>query len=60
LDFHLGLGARYKDVYHFDKIKPDDEMEMPRHLNAYYINNLDGKYWTISIPLNFKLVRLFN
>lgn len=54
-DFYAGLGLRYKDVSHFDRKNPDDEMEMPRHPNIYYISNLNGKYWTISIPLNFRI-----
>ncbi len=54
-DFYVGLGLRYKDVKHFDRINPNDEMEKPRHPNFYYITNLDGKYWTISIPLNVRI-----
>jgi hypothetical protein len=55
LDFYAGLGVRYKDVAHFDRINMSDEMEMPRHPNIYYASNLDGKYWTVSIPLNFRV-----
>jgi hypothetical protein len=54
-DFYAGLGLRYKDVRHFDRINPNDKMEMPRHPNFYYITNLEGKYWTISIPLNVRI-----
>jgi hypothetical protein len=54
-DFYAGLGLRYKDVRHFDRINPKDEMEMPRHPNVYYITNLEGKYWTVSIPLNVRI-----
>lgn len=54
-DFYAGLGLRYKDVRYFDRKNPDDEMEMPRHPNIFYISNLPGKYWTISIPLNFRI-----
>ena len=59
LDFYMGLGIRYKDVRHFDRIKPEDEMESPRHPNIYYITNLEGKYWTISLPLNFRIGWIF-
>lgn len=54
-DFYAGLGLRYKDVRHFDRINPNDEMEMPRHPNIYYMTNREGKYWTISIPLNARI-----
>lgn len=54
-DVYVGLGARYKDVVHLDRINPKDDMEMPRHPNFYYITNLNGKYWTLSIPLNFRI-----
>ncbi|NOU46460.1 MAG: DUF3575 domain-containing protein [Bacteroidales bacterium] len=54
-DFYAGIGLRYKDVRHFDRINPNDEMEMPRHPNFYYITNHEGKYWTVSIPLNVKI-----
>lgn len=55
IDFYAGLGLRYKDVKHFDRINPKDEMEMPRHPNLYYITNREGKYWTVSIPINIKI-----
>ncbi len=54
-DIYGGLGLRYKDVKHFDRINPNDDMEMPRHPNVYYITNLEGKYWTVSIPLNVRI-----
>lgn len=55
LDFFAGLGLKYKDVRHFNRINPYDEMEMPRHPNIYYFTNLNGKYWSISIPLNLRI-----
>jgi len=58
-DFYAGLGIRYKDVSHFDRINPNDEMEMPRHPNIYYYTNKEGKYWTISIPLNVRIGWIF-
>lgn len=58
-DFYAGLGLRYKDVRHFDRINSNDEMEMPRHPNIYYYTNLDGKYWSISIPLNARIGWIF-
>lgn len=55
LDVYGGLGLRYKDVTHNDRIKPEDEMEMPRHPNFYYYKNQEGKYWTIIFPLNVSI-----
>lgn len=55
VDIYAGLGARYKDVLHTDRLKPEDEMEMPRHPNVYYITNKDGQYWMLSIPLNIRI-----
>ena len=54
-DCYVGLGLRYKDVSHFDRINPKDEMEIPTDLNFSYITNLNGHYWTAIIPLNFKI-----
>ena len=58
-DFYLGLGARYKNVVDFDRINPNDEMEKPRYSNFYYITNHNGKYWTVSVPLNFRIGWIF-
>lgn len=55
IDFYAGLGLRYKDVRHFDRINPNDEMEIPIDFNAYYITNREGKYWTMSLPLNIRI-----
>jgi hypothetical protein len=55
IDFFAGVGVRYKDVVHSDRLKPDDDMEMPMEPNVYYITNQEGQYWTISIPLNIRL-----
>ncbi|HET6557135.1 MAG TPA: hypothetical protein VFG54_07460 [Prolixibacteraceae bacterium] len=55
IDLYTGLGARYKDVVHFDRIKPEDEMEVPRHPNIYHIANMKGKYWTVNFPLNIRI-----
>jgi len=54
-EIFLGLGVRYKDVRHFDRIKPEDVFASPIEPNIYYIADMEGKYWTISIPINFKI-----
>nr|WP_290928359.1 hypothetical protein [Haliscomenobacter sp.] len=51
-DYYVGFGLKYRDVTHFDRINPSDEMEIPRHPNVHYFKNLEGKSWTVSIPLN--------
>ncbi len=55
VDLCAGLGLRLRDVTHFDRIDPSGEMERPRHPNLYYSNNRDGRFWTISIPLNVRI-----
>jgi hypothetical protein len=59
IDIYAGLGPRYKNVEHFDRIKPEDVLEVPRHPNIYYITNYPGKYWTLSIPLNVRIGWIF-
>jgi hypothetical protein len=54
-DFSFGVGLKYKDVVHTDRLKPNDDMESPRHFNAYYMASLPGKYVTVNIPFNIKL-----
>jgi len=54
-DLYTGFGVRYKEVSHFDRIKPEDSMEMPRHPNVYYMMNKEGKYVTAYFPLNFRI-----
>lgn len=51
--------SKYKDVLHTDRLKPEDEMEIPRHPNVYYSSNKEGKYWTISLPLNIRIGWIF-
>jgi len=55
IDFYGGLGIKYKDVVHFDRLNPDDAREMPRHPNVYYIANRSGRSWSVNIPLNFRI-----
>lgn len=55
IDMYSGLGARYREVKHFDKTNPDSVMQSTRHLNFFYIFNKDGSYWTVNIPINIKI-----
>ncbi len=59
LDFFCGIGARYRNITHQNRINPSDEMEMPRHPNFYYINNIERKNWTIVLLLNFRIGWIF-
>lgn len=52
IDFYAGLGLKYRNVKHFDRINPNDEMESTPHPNVYLISNREANEWTISIPLN--------
>jgi hypothetical protein len=58
-DFYAGLGLKYRNVQHFDRINPNDEMEGTLHPNIYLIGNREAKEWTISIPLNIKVGWVF-
>ena len=58
-DIYVGLGLRYRNVTHFNRMHPEDEMLTPRHPIIDYISNREDKNWTISIPLNLKIGWLF-
>lgn len=55
IDFYAGLGLVYREVHHFDRINPNDEMEATRHPNLYYISNREANEWSLSLPLNVKI-----
>jgi hypothetical protein len=55
IDFYTGLGLKYREVQHFDRINPNDEME---HHNIF-IKNQEVKEWSISLPLTVKIGWLF-
>lgn len=54
-DIYAGIGLRYKDVRHLDRINPDDKMLTTRHRNIYYYHNIDGQFLTISMPINLRV-----
>jgi len=58
-EVYAGIGIKYKNVQHGNRLVPSDEMEMPRHPNAYYIAIVEGNYLIINIPANFKIGYLF-
>uniref|UniRef100_UPI00404B1DFF hypothetical protein n=1 Tax=Flavobacterium sp. TaxID=239 RepID=UPI00404B1DFF len=55
IDFYAGLGLKYRDVQHFDRINPNDEMESTPHLNVYFIGNQEAKGFSVSLPLSLKI-----
>ncbi len=55
INFYAGLGLKYRNVNHFGRINPNDEMESTPHPNIYLISNREANEWTISIPLNISL-----
>lgn len=59
IDFSTGLGVKYRDVCHFDRINPNDEMEGTPHPNVYLISNKEANEWTISIPFNISIGWIF-
>ena len=50
-----GVGARYRVVKHYDRTRPADRMEVPRHPNVHYAALVDGANWILSLPMGFKL-----
>lgn len=55
VDIGLGLGLKHRNVYHRERIASADEMNSPRHPNAYYMADKDGKYFTLNVPLTIRL-----
>lgn len=59
IDMCMGVGVKYKDVQHSDRLIPTDKMEIPRHPNVYYYSEKEGKYFTMNIPMNIKIGYIF-
>jgi hypothetical protein len=55
LDIYVGLGLKYRSNVHSGRSNPGDEMESPVDFNFDYLTRHEGKYWTVSIPLNFRI-----
>jgi hypothetical protein len=58
-DFYCGLGIRYKNVIHENRVNPDDVMVSPIDLNFKYISNLNGNFQTIILLLGIKIGWIF-
>jgi hypothetical protein len=59
IDFYAGLGLKYRDVKHFDRINPNDEMESSTDISFNYMNNREINEWSISLPLTVKVGWVF-
>lgn len=55
IDFSAGIGLRYKDVVHTDRINPNDVLVSRYGLNFRNISIQNGKYWTAVFPLSIKI-----
>jgi len=55
IDFSTGIGLRYKDVVHTDRINPNDVLISRIQFNFENINNQNGNYWTVIFPLSIKI-----
>jgi hypothetical protein len=56
IDAYVGIGPRYRDVRHFDRINPNDEIQgTDGDLDISRIGILEAKEWSLSIPLNVKV-----
>jgi hypothetical protein len=59
IDVYFGIGIRYRDVRHFNKLDPNAKDIPMRHFNVNYITNADGKDWVFCIPVNIRIGRTF-
>ena len=55
VDAYVGLGARYRNVSHSDRLNPAHQMEGTRHPSIHWAALSEGEYWTISFPLNLSI-----
>lgn len=54
-EFYLGLGVRYRDVRHSQRIESTQKMVHPRTLNIFYSVGREGHSWSVSVPFNFRV-----
>lgn len=55
VDVNIGLGVRYREVKHLNKLHPDDIMDSPRHPVVAYGIIADGDYFMVNIPISLKI-----
>jgi hypothetical protein len=55
IDAYIGIGPKYRDVRHFDRINPTYKEEGVDDLNIGRFGKREVKEWSISIPLNVEV-----
>ncbi len=55
IDISAGLGVKYRDVTHSNRINPNDKMIPPRHINVYYAATNEGQYFVPNLLLTFRV-----
>lgn len=55
LDMYVGIGLKYRNVKHSDRINPLDLISGTRHPNIPNISDKEGINWRIGLPVNFKI-----
>ncbi|MGV3613343.1 MAG: hypothetical protein ACO1N0_20460 [Fluviicola sp.] len=55
LDLGFGIGIRYRDIVHSDRLIPQDVPVTSRHPNIYDWGNREGKIWSANLAVHVKL-----
>lgn len=55
IGFDVGIGVRYKDVRHTDKLYKDGYMREPNGINVNYIIDREIYEWIPIVPISFRL-----
>lgn len=59
VDISFGLGLKYKNVEHYDRNNPTDQLIESRHANVYDISNKEMKGITLNVPATLKIGYVF-
>lgn len=59
IDAYIGIGVRLKNTILYDKINPGNVMITPFEPGFEYMSTLEGRYYTMSFPLNVRVGWLF-
>ena len=55
-EFYTGIGARYRNVKHKNLLDPNHEIRIDNdHPSIYNPTIKKGNYWTVAVPMNFKI-----
>ncbi|HVF96514.1 MAG TPA: hypothetical protein VM871_04300 [Flavisolibacter sp.] len=54
-DVAFGIGLKYRNVRHTDRLISSDVLSPPRHPNAYHLAERTGKSITVNVPTTFKI-----